>query len=167
MSLDLLNLKWLLLKKLKSKDNNRVFLERENLSTLSYYAASYHHACPTTCSALCQFCWIFYQNFQPGTIIKHLGDLGWKSLKQKRDASTIILFNQDLTLSSILLSRSFECASDTKSEHLSTPPRPSRHMHTKHTVRPYAPTDTDKHSFVPRAVFTNLEQSPSVKNAFT
>ena len=26
-----------------NKDNNGVFLERENLSTLSYYAASYHH----------------------------------------------------------------------------------------------------------------------------
>ena len=72
---------------------------------------------------------------------QHLSDLGWKSLRSRRATDTLVLFNRGrLSLSSLPL------------QHLSTPARQSRHMHSKHLTQPFSRTNVLKYSFISRAL---------------
>ena len=90
-----------------------------------------------------------YFNFKPGTITNYLDELKWQTLKQRRDVSTIILFNQSLN-----------SVSNLPLDSVNSPLRPTRHMHTKHFIPLYARTDVYKYSLIPRAIrlWNNIPQ---------
>ena len=104
--------------------------------------------------------------------------LNWKLLKQRQDASLIILFNNNpsypLTIHFCHVrlvfyhgQRSLISPSEPRpgggfviKANLSKWLHSTHHMHTKHIIRPLARIDTNKHSFIPRAasIWNNLPQ---------
>ena len=76
-----------------------------------------------------------------GAITRHLLKLGWKPLRDRRDASTLCLFNLGLNhLANIPRSNLSQGSSH------------SRYMHNKHFHVPFARTNIFKLSFLPRAI---------------
>lgn len=82
-----------------------------------------------------------YFNYEEGTITRHLLKLGWKPLRDRRDAATLCLFNQGLNQ-----------LANIPTKNLSQPSRQSRHMHNNHFNVPFVRTNIFKFSFLPRAI---------------
>ena len=68
-----------------------------------------------------------YQNYELGSVTTVLKDLGWKSLKNRREVILPL-------------------------DELSKPVRKRRHMHDKYYTKLYARTNIFKFSFVPRTI---------------
>ena len=85
-----------------------------------------------------------YQNYEFGSVTKLLKDLGWKSLKSRREVDRLCLLKKGLDNNAIL-----------PLDELSKPARKTRHMHNRYYITIYglyARTNIFKFSFVPRTI---------------
>ena len=82
-----------------------------------------------------------YQNYELGSVTKLLKDLGWKSLKNRREVDRLCLLKKGLDNNAIL-----------PLDELSKPARKTRHMHNRYYTTIYARTNIFKFSFVPRTI---------------
>ena len=82
-----------------------------------------------------------YQNYELGSVTKLLKDLGWKSLKSRREVDRLCLLKKGLDNNAIL-----------PLDDLSKPARKTRHLHNRYYTTIYARTNIFKFSFVPRTI---------------
>ena len=82
-----------------------------------------------------------YQNYDHGSVATLLKDLGWKSLKNRREVDRLCLLKKGLDNNAIL-----------PLDELSKPARETRHMHNRYYTTIYAHTNIFKFSFVPRTI---------------
>ena len=82
-----------------------------------------------------------YQNYELGSATKLLKDLGWKSLKSRREVDRLCLLKKGLDNNAIL-----------SLDELSKPARKTRHMHNRYYTTSYARTNIFKFSFVPSTI---------------
>ncbi|CAH3144832.1 unnamed protein product [Porites evermanni] len=82
-----------------------------------------------------------YQNYDHGSVATLLKDLGWKSLKNRREVDRLCLLKKGLDNNAIL-----------PLDELSKPARETRHMHNRYYTTIYARTNIFKFSFVPRTI---------------
>ena len=82
-----------------------------------------------------------YQNYELGSVTKLLKDLGWKSLKSRREVDRLCLLKKGLDNNAIL-----------SLDELSKPARKTRHMHNRYYTTSYARTNIFKFSFVPSTI---------------
>ena len=82
-----------------------------------------------------------YQNYDPGSVTTLLKDLGWMSLKNRREVDRLCIFKKGLDNNAIL-----------PLDEVSKPTRKTRHMHNRHYTPIYARTNIFKFSFVPRTI---------------
>ena len=82
-----------------------------------------------------------YQNYELGSVTKLLKDLGWKSLKSRREVDRPCLLKKGLDNNAIL-----------SLDELSKPARKTRHMHNRYYTTSYARTNIFKFSFVPSTI---------------
>ena len=82
-----------------------------------------------------------YQNYELGSVTKLLKDLGWKSLKSRREVDRLCLLKKGLDNNAIL-----------PLDELSKPARKTRHMQNRYYTTSYARTNIFKFSFVPSTI---------------
>ena len=79
--------------------------------------------------------------FVTSDVTKLLKDLGWKSLKSRREVDRLCLLKKGLDNNAIL-----------SLDELSKPARKTRHMHNRYYTTSYARTNIFKFSFVPSTI---------------
>ncbi|CAH3105199.1 unnamed protein product [Porites lobata] len=82
-----------------------------------------------------------YQNYELGSVTTLLKDLGWKSLKNRREVDRLCLIKKGLDNNAIL-----------PLDELSKPARKTRHMHNRYYTTIFARTQIFKFSFVPSTI---------------
>ena len=82
-----------------------------------------------------------YQNYELGSVTKLLKDLGWKSLKNRREVDRLCLVKKGLDNNAIL-----------PLDELSKPARKRRRTHNRYHTTIYARTNIFKFIFVPRTI---------------
>ena len=82
-----------------------------------------------------------YQNYELGSVTKLLKDLGWKSLKNRREVDGLCLLKKGLDNNAIL-----------PLQELSKPTRKTIHMHNRYYTTPHAHRNIFKFTFVKHTI---------------